>query len=103
MREQIYNYMKDGEDVYRARADRDIEINRKGDFELILTDKNGNSLNDGQIINAELTDLDFNFGANIFMLGEYDEPERNSAYEKEFCGLFNTATIPLYWLSLIHI
>ena len=97
MREQIYNYMKDGEDVYRARADRDIEINRKGDFELILTDKNGNSLNDGQIINAELTDLDFNFGANIFMLGEYDEPERNSAYEKEFCGLFNTATIPLYW------
>lgn len=97
MRNTIYDFIKDGEECYKERADRDIEINRKGNFEIIAVDKNGNLLPDGQIADIKMTDLDFNFGANIFMLGEYEEPEKNLAYENEFCGIFNTATVPLYW------
>ncbi len=97
MRKDIYGYLKDGEAYYKTRTDRDIENNRKGDFELILIDKDGNPLKDGQVINAVMTDLDFNFGANIFMLGEYETNERNKEYEDKFCAIMNTATVPLYW------
>jgi hypothetical protein len=44
-----------------------------------------------------MTALDFHFGCNIFMLGEYDSPEKNKLYEEKFTALFNTATLPLYW------
>lgn len=97
MKEEIYAFIKDGEEIYKERAQRDIEINRKGDFEIFLVDKDGNPLSDGTKCNVEMTDLDFNFGANIFMLGEYETEEKNRLYEKEFCSIFNTATVPLYW------
>lgn len=93
---QVYRYIKDGEHVFNARADRDIEINRKGDFTLILTDSNGQPLRNAKVT-AKLTDIDFNFGANIFMLGEYDIEEENRRYEEKFLKIFNSAAVPLYW------
>ncbi len=84
---QVYKYIKDGEHVFNARANRDIEINRKGNFELILTDTEGNPLKNVKVT-AKLADIDFNFGANIFMLGEYDTEEENRRYEEKFLKIF---------------
>ncbi len=96
MEKEITRLMREGEDVVRARADADIERFRKGLFELILTD-GGNPLTENAKVTVRMTDIDFNFGANIFMLNQYDTEERNRAYEREFTKLFNSAAIPLYW------
>ena len=96
MKEKLESYLKESEEIYCTRTDRDIEQNRKGSFELILTDTHGKPL-ENCTVTAEMTALDFNFGCNIFMLGEYDSPEKNRLYEEKFTALFNTATLPLYW------
>ena len=93
--QKLEQWLKDGETVYNTRVDRDIERNRKGDFEIYVFDKDSTPLKAD--IHAKMTDIDFNFGANIFMLGEYEQAEKNKAYEEKFCALFNSATIPLYW------
>ena len=66
---KVYRYIKDGEGAFSARADRDIERNRKGNFELVISDAAGNPVKNARIT-AHMTKIDFNFGANIFMLGE---------------------------------
>lgn len=93
---KVYRYIKDGEGAFSARADRDIERNRKGNFELVISDAAGNPVKNARIT-AHMTKIDFNFGANIFMLGEYGTAEKNRLYEEKFCKLFNSATVPLYW------
>ncbi len=94
MEKEIYRHILAGEDYTNARVDRDIDANRKGSFELIIT-------KDGKPVDAEVTlrqtENDFNFGANIFMYKQYDTDSENKRYEKEFTNLFNSAAIPLYW------
>ena len=58
MRYKVYSFIKDGKECYKERADRDIEINRKGKFEIIAVDENGNLLPDGQLADIKMTDLD---------------------------------------------
>ena len=93
---KVYQFIKDGESVFNSRADKDIERNRKGDFDLVITDSNANPVKNARV-NVKLNKIDFNFGANIFMLGEYDTEEKNRLYEEEFCKIFNSASVPLYW------
>ena len=95
-RKELEQWLRDGECVYTARADRDIERHRKGDFELVLYDEKGELLKGAQV-EAQMLDIDFNFGANIFMLGEYESEEKNRLYEEKFLALFNSASVPLYW------
>ena len=92
----IYNYLERSEEVFDRRVERDIQANRKGDFELIIRDKNG-ELIENAVVSAKLDDLDFNFGANIFMLGEYKDDAKNRLFEEKFLNIFNSATLPLYW------
>ncbi len=42
--DKVYQYIKDGERIYSSRAEHDIERNRKGDFDIIITDQNGNPI-----------------------------------------------------------
>ena len=91
----VYRAIKDGEVCFSRRADRDIEANRKGDFELCLYE-NGKKAENADV-DVRLKSVDFNFGANIFMLGQYDDEDKNRLYEEKFTGLFNSAAIPLYW------
>ena len=95
-REELRAYIERGDAAYTTRADRDIELHRKGDFELCLFEANGTPVSDATVT-VEQLDIDFNFGASIFMLGEYADEARNRLYEKKFTEIFNTATIPLYW------
>ena len=42
----------------------------------------------------------FKYGANIFMLDEFETVEKNEIYREKFPELFNLATLPFYWNSL---
>ncbi len=95
MEKEMYRHIRAGEAYVSGRVDQDIERNRKGSFELIITE-NGKPL-ENAVVEAHMTDIDFNFGANIFMLNQYDTDEQNRLYEKKFTNLFNSASIPLYW------
>ncbi len=96
MKSKLYEFMDKGRDIYNSRTDADIVRNRQGDFELVFLDEKGERVKN---IRAEIKmeKIDFNFGANIFMLGEYEDVEKNKKYEQYFLKLFNSATIPLYW------
>lgn len=94
MEKEIYRHIRAGEDYVSSRVDRDIESNRKSLFELVIT-KDGKPVE--TTVEVHQTDNDFNFGANIFMLKQYDTDEQNKLYEREFTNLFNSAAIPLYW------
>ena len=96
LKNQVYQFIKDGETAVECRAQKEIERNRKGDFCLLLADREGR-MPEGTRVEAEMVSIDFNFGANLFMLGEYDDPEKNRRYQEEFCGLFNSAAVPFYW------
>lgn len=91
----MYRHIAAGENYVNDRVDVDIERNRKGLFELIITD-NGRPI-ENAAVEAHMTDIDFNFGANIFMLNQYDEEAKNRLYENKFTEIFNSAAIPLYW------
>ena len=93
---ELERHLRAGESELRTRCGRDIEAYRKGNFVLHLL-ADGKPVPDGARVTAELTDLDFRFGANVFMLEQYDDAEKNRAYEREFTALFNAAAIPLYW------
>ena len=51
-------------------------------------------------VQAEQVDHDFNFGANLFMLDEFNTPEQNAHYRDTFRQVFNAATLPFYWCDL---
>ncbi len=83
MESEIRRYLREGESYVRNRAIADIERTRKGLFELRFF-KNGKPVQQNLRAVLKQTDLDFNFGANIFMLEQYETEEKNRLYEKEF-------------------
>lgn len=81
------------------RVKRDIEKYRKGYCKLRLMYGNGKPLKNAKITVNQVTH-DFGFGANIFMLDEFDNDEYNERYRDEFKKYFNLATVPFYWDGL---
>ena len=61
-----------------------------------ITDAQGNPVA-GAKVHYRLKKHDFWHGANIFMIGEMETPEKNRAYEELVRGAFNQATLPFYW------
>ena len=76
-----------------------IEKHRKGYCKLRLVDKNGNSVA-GKKIKVTQKNHDFKYGANIFMLDEFESEKDNAEYRRFFKEHFNLATVPFYWNSL---
>ncbi len=81
------------------RIDDGIEQNRKSDLTLTVQDRAGKPVV-GQRVTIEQTSSDFLFGANLFMVGCYDDPATARAYEKAYVELFNAGTVSLYWRDL---
>lgn len=77
---------------YESRVEKDIEKNRKGDFCVEFKSPSGVSK-----VKYKLKRLDFDFGCNIFMLGQYKDKQQEEIYLKQWKNLFNTAVVPLYW------
>ena len=80
------------------RIDLDIRRNRMGWGRLWLQDGRGNALKHRQI-NLRQTSHDFRFGCNAFKLKDFEEKEKNDAYEAYFKRIFNEAVVPLLWDS----
>ncbi len=80
-------------DYYESRVDKDIERNRKGNFSIVLNGK----VCDQTKLSYKLKRIDFDFGCNIFMLGQYDDKKAEETYLAQWKNLFNTAVVPLYW------
>jgi GH35 family endo-1,4-beta-xylanase len=74
-----------------------IQKYRMGDADLRLVGPDGKALRKGARVSIEQTRHRFLFGANVFMLNRCKTPADNAAYEKEFSGLLNYATLPFYW------
>lgn len=90
---KAYNEHKDEID---ARIADGIEKNRKGWCKVRLTDENGKPLS-GKKIKVNQKKHDFKYGANIFMLDEFENEADNVEYRRFFKEYFNLATVPFYW------
>lgn len=82
-----------------ARTSETIEKHRKGECTLTLTDKSGEPLRNKRIKLTQKSH-DFKYGANIFMLDQYDTPEDNLKFRDTFHKYFNLATVPFYWAGI---
>jgi GH35 family endo-1,4-beta-xylanase len=80
-----------------GQAEARIQKYRTGDADLRLARADGTPLRKGARVRIEQTRHNFLFGANVFMLNHCKTPADNAAYEKEFSGLLNYATLPFYW------
>ncbi len=90
------SYAETHRDLLENRVKRDIEQHRKGDCKLRFLDKDGKPLAGKKVKVSQLTH-DFKYGANIFMLDEFPDEERNRLYREAFKKHFNLATVPFYW------
>ena len=122
-RREVLKYFKEQKEYMDKRVSEGIEKYRKGGIKINVVDKNGNPVKNAKI-KAELTNHEFNFGANIFMLDTLvdvnKEPERwkkdfasdynlseftkfnewNVLYKEYFKDLCNYAVLPFYWDEL---
>lgn len=84
-------YFRENEEA-EERIKNDIEQNRKGDFSVEFSD-----LPNGAKVSYKLKNHAFKFGANLFMLDQFDDEKLNEKYREIFPKTFNLATLPFYW------
>lgn len=89
-------YFRRHENEVDARVREGIEAHRKGDARIRITDGEGRPLSGAEITYRQRSHA-FGFGANLFMLDEFEEPEKNRAYRALFPSVLNLATLPFYW------
>lgn len=82
-----------------ARAKTNIERYRKGDRTLRILDKDGKPVV-GARVEIRQQSHDFKYGANIFLLDEFQQEETNLRYRENFAKFFNLATVPFFWAEL---
>ncbi len=98
-RRKVLELFEAQKDITKAVTDAGIELHRKGNAHIKLTDSNGNPLK-GVSLKAVQKNHEFKFGANLFMLDELETEEKNEKYKKYFADVFNIATLPFYWDGL---
>ncbi len=76
-----------------------IEKYRKGYCKVQFLDKDSNPVS-GKKVKLTQQTHDFKYGANIFMLDEFESDENNAEYRRFFKEYFNLATVPFYWDGL---
>ncbi len=79
------------------RVSEGIEKYRKGSMTIKVL-KDGKPLNGAKVKVTQKTH-DFKYGANIFMLDQFENEEKNKLY-REYFKTFNMATLPFYWNDL---
>ena len=97
-RETALKYFREQKDSIRARAESGIEQYRKRDAEIKIVSED--PLPDDVTVTAEQKTHEFRFGANLFMLDEFETEEKNALYREKFPEVFNLATVPFYWSDL---
>ena len=99
LRELWFKSYNENKDYVDSRVAEGIEKNRKSACCLRFTDESGTPL---AVKKVRLTQKkhDFKYGANIFMLDEFEKEEDNKEYRRFFKEHFNLATVPFYWNTL---
>ena len=87
------------EDVIEERLHHTIENDRKTKAVVQIVDGAGKPVS-GAKVRVTLRDHDFKYGANLFMLDEFECEEKNAIYRGTFHNVFNLATLPFYWSDL---
>ena len=93
-------YFREQQKGNDLRVKAGIELNRKGNASITLKTADGSPLPENVTVEVEQTNHEFKFGANIFMLDEFECEEKNAIYREKFAELFNLATVPFYWSDL---
>ena len=91
-----YLFREDPEVEFRINTG--TEMNRKG-FAKIHLFQNNEKVEHAQIRYRQ-KNHQFRFGANLFMLDQFENKEENAMYRERFASLFNFATVPFYWADL---
>lgn len=98
-REFFMKAYNDNKEKVDARIEQGIEQNRKADGKIRFVDASGKPLANKKIKLTQKTH-DFKYGANIFLLDEFDTQAYNDEYRRLFKEYFNLATLPFYWDTL---
>ena len=81
----------------KNKIKENIKKNRMGNFKLNIL---GLDKDKSYRINIKQTRHKFKFGCNGFLLGEFENEDKNKIYKEKFAKLFNITTLPFYWNSL---
>lgn len=95
-RKRVLELFEEQADYVNDRVNYGIEQHRKGYADIIVKDKDGNIIPNAKV-RAVQRNHEFKFGANLFMLDEMENEEKNDLYKKYFADIFNMATLPFYW------
>jgi endo-1,4-beta-xylanase len=87
-----YEFNKALEDSAISKAEKNIELYRKGNISIAIKDKNNNPLNNLSITATQISH-DFLFGCDIFLFDRFRDTTNNRKYRDYFKRLFNYATI----------
>ncbi len=98
-REIILKPFEDEKELLEERVESGIEQHRKADAVIRVTDRDGKPVS-GVKVKYSLKKHEFFHGANIFMLDEMENAEKNEKYKEAFAKVFNLATLPFYWCDL---
>lgn len=90
---------RDNEQLIKERSQNGIENYRKGFARIQVIDADGKPVKNAKV-SVKQTSHDFKYGANIFMLDEFESAEKNAEYRRIFKEYFNLATVPFYWDTL---
>ena len=99
-RDIALKYFEQDNPYIKTRIESGIELNRKGNATIVLKSQNGEPLPEDITVSVKQVNHEFKFGANIFMLDEFETQEDNETYREKFAEIFNLATLPFYWSTL---
>lgn len=97
-RRKVLELFEKHKDYMEERINIGIEQNRKGYGEISVKDAQANPVS-GAKISVKQKSHEFKYGANLFMLDEFENEEKNKLYRQYFAQAFNMATLPFYWDS----
>lgn len=95
-RRKVLELFEAQKDFMEEKVSAGIEQYRKGYANVTVIDSNGNPIPNAKI-KVNQKSHEFKFGANLFMLEEFETEEKNTLYKKHFSETFNMATLPFYW------
>ena len=95
-RRKVLEWFENQKGFMDDKVNAGIEQNRKGYAYITVLDSAGNPVPNATV-QVNQTSHEFRFGANIFMLEEFETEEKNALYKEYFADTFNMATLPFYW------
>lgn len=99
-KESALRFFNQNDPAVKMRIESGIELNRKGNAKIVFKSKNGEELPENITVKVNQLNHEFKFGANIFMLDEFESDDKNATYREKFPEVFNLATVPFYWKDL---